>query len=66
MNARIHAIYRKAVQRNHVAYRKLFPLSMATWMIVGMAEYKARTERYERFAKHVLRWQKVLTASVTI
>lgn len=43
-------------------YRKLFPLSMATLFVVGIAEYKRRTERYQRFTRLALNSQANLGA----
>lgn len=38
-------------------YHKLFPLSMATLFFVGPAEYRRRTDRFQRFTRLALESQ---------
>ncbi|MCA8002751.1 hypothetical protein [Burkholderia metallica] len=45
-------------------YRKLFPLSMATLVVIGMTEYQRRTERYQDFTRLALKSQAKLGAVV--
>lgn len=45
-------------------YRSLFPLSMLTLFVTGMAEYSRRGERYERFTGLALKSQAKLSSLV--
>ena len=51
----IYDLTRKAIR---AGYRKLFPLSMLTVVLIGVEEYQRRTARYEEFCRRILAKQK--------
>jgi hypothetical protein len=55
----------RASRRIAVAYRRLFPLSLLTVFVVGFNEYERRADRYESFARRVLKAQRAAIQTAT-